>query len=69
MNGIPTTGLESADPSSEADHLQRLARAEEHLQRAKEVLRHRTTHETQQACFLIDQAREALGIEEAEATG
>jgi len=64
MNGNASTptGLVADDTSTEVDHRQRIQRASFNLDAAKEALRHRVTHETQEACFQIDEARRELGL-------
>lgn len=64
-----STGLESADASDSNDHRKRLLVAACKLEAAKVCLQHRQTHETQEACRLIDEAKAALGWEEVEAVG
>jgi len=70
MNGTSTAaGLGTDDGSATRDHQQRLFIAASHLIRAKEVLRHKITHETTQACFLIDEALGEIVDKEIEAFG
>jgi len=70
MNGTGTTaGMGADDGGTARDHQQRLHIAASHLIRAKEILQHKVTHETQQAIFLIDEALCEVLDEEIEAFG
>lgn len=64
-----TARLESADTGSESDNFKRLRLLAAKLAHAKALLRHRITHETQEACSILREIEEALGIVEVEATG
>jgi len=66
MNGRSSTTarLESDDASTEDDYRERILRAADELFHAQDSLRHRETHETQEALKSICAALEALGVEE-----
>lgn len=52
--------LESDDGGTKVDHLVGLLSATASLDRAKEVLSHKETHEVRQACDLIGHAQEEI---------